>query len=62
MSHKCIICGKKDMTGNNVSHSHRKTKRKFRANLQNVRIILDGARHKELVCTSCIKAGKIQKA
>lgn len=62
MSHKCVICGKKDMSGNNVSHSNRKTKRRFRANLQNVNIILKGVKHKELVCTSCIKAEKIQKA
>ena len=33
MSRICQITGKKVMTGNNVSHSHRKTKRKFYPNL-----------------------------
>ena len=34
MSRICDITGKKVMVGNNVSHSNRKTKRKFYPNLQ----------------------------
>ena len=34
MSKICAITGKKPMVGNNVSHSNRKTKRKFYPNLQ----------------------------
>lgn len=33
MSKSCQITGKKAMTGNNVSHSKRRTKRKFNVNL-----------------------------
>ena len=33
MSKICQITGKKAMVGNNVSHSNRKTKRKFHINL-----------------------------
>lgn len=33
MSKICEITGKKAMVGNNVSHSNRKTKRKFNVNL-----------------------------
>ncbi len=33
MSKVCQISGKKAMVGNNVSHSNRKTKRKFNVNL-----------------------------
>ena len=33
MSKICQITGKKAMVGNNVSHSNRKTKRKFNVNL-----------------------------
>lgn len=33
MSRICSITGKKAMVGNNVSHSQRKTKRKFSVNL-----------------------------
>ena len=34
MSRVCQITGKKVVSGNNVSHSNRKTKRKFYPNLQ----------------------------
>lgn len=34
MSKICEITGKKVMSGNNVSHSHSKTRRKFYPNLQ----------------------------
>ncbi len=33
MSKMCQITGKKALTGNNVSHSKRRTKRKFNVNL-----------------------------
>jgi large subunit ribosomal protein L28 len=34
MSRICEITGKKVISGNNVSHSHTKTRRKFHPNLQ----------------------------
>ncbi len=34
MSRVCQITGKKTISGNNISHSHIKTKRKFHPNLQ----------------------------
>ena len=34
MSRVCLITGKKVVSGNNVSHSNKKTKRKFYPNLQ----------------------------
>ena len=34
MSKICQLTGKKAQTGNNVSHSKRRTKRKFKVNLQ----------------------------
>lgn len=37
MSKICQITGKRAMVGNNVSHSKRRTKRKFKANLFNRR-------------------------
>lgn len=36
MSRRCELTGKSVMTGNNVSHSHRKTRRRFLPNLCNV--------------------------
>jgi large subunit ribosomal protein L28 len=45
-----------------VSHSHRRTKRRWNPNIQRVRAIVDGSPKRLYVCTSCIKAGKVQKA
>ena len=62
MSRICEICGKKPLTGNNVSHAHNVTKRRFNPNLQRVRAVLNGRTRKIKVCTSCIKSGKVIKA
>jgi large subunit ribosomal protein L28 len=37
MSKVCQVTGKKPVVGNNVSHSHRRTRRRFLPNLQNHR-------------------------
>ncbi len=62
MSKICEICGKKPMFGNNVSHAHNLTKRRFNPNLQKVRAIYNGGVKKIKVCTKCIKAGHVVKA
>ena len=62
MSKMCEICGKKPMVGNNVSHAHNVTKRRFNPNLQRVRNVSNGQVKKMMVCTSCIKSGNVVKA
>lgn len=62
MSRMCEICGKKPLTGNNVSHAHNVTKRRFNPNLQKVRALYNGKVKKMVVCTSCIKSGLVVKA
>ena len=62
MSKACEICGKKPMVGNNVSHAHNVTKRRFKPNLQNVRAMDKGRVRKMSVCTTCIKSGAVVKA
>jgi large subunit ribosomal protein L28 len=57
----CEICGKKPMVGSNVSHAHNVTKRRFLPNLQTVRARVNGRVKKVTLCTSCLKAGKVQK-
>ncbi len=37
MTRVCQVTGKRTITGNNVSHAHNKTKRKFLPNLHNRR-------------------------
>jgi large subunit ribosomal protein L28 len=41
MARKCPITGKAVQVGNNVSHSNRKTKRRFLPNLQTVSLLSD---------------------
>jgi large subunit ribosomal protein L28 len=50
------------MVGNNVSHAHNVTKRRFNPNLQRVRTISKGQVKKIVACTSCIKSGYVVKA
>ena len=40
MSRVCQLTGKRPITGNNVSHSNRKTKRRFLPNLHNKRFYI----------------------
>jgi len=62
MSKKCAICGKGQVSGNNVSHSNRHTRRKWNANIQSVKIAGAGGTTRINVCTKCIRAGKVTKA
>ena len=62
MSKKCAICGKGQVSGNNVSHSNRHTRRKWNANIQLVKINENGAVKHVKVCTKCLRSGKITKA
>lgn len=61
MAKVCEICGKRPMFGNNVSHAHNITKRRFVPNLQRVRALVDGSPKRIMVCTSCLKRGKVTK-
>lgn len=42
MSRICQVTGKRPVTGNNVSHSHIKTKRRFLPNLHSHRFWVEG--------------------
>jgi large subunit ribosomal protein L28 len=46
-----------------VSHSHRRTSRRWNPNVQTVRALIGpGTRRRVTVCTSCLKAGKVTRA
>ncbi len=56
----CDVCGKGPGFGMNVSHSHRRTHRRWDPNIQPVRAqVAPGTVRKLNVCTSCLKAGKV---
>ena len=52
---KCQVCGKKPLSGNNVSFSMRHTKRKWRPNLQKTLLLKDGKLQKMKVCSRCLR-------
>ena len=41
MARRCDLTGKGVMTGNNVSHAHNRTRRRFLPNLQDVTVMSD---------------------
>jgi large subunit ribosomal protein L28 len=59
---QCAICGKHPSVGNNVSHANNKTKRRWNPNLQEVRSATAGGVQRILVCTRCIRSGKVRKS
>ncbi|MCH8956440.1 50S ribosomal protein L28 [candidate division KSB1 bacterium] len=62
MAKRCDICGKGPMVGNNVSHAHNTTKRRWLPNLKRIRAKIDGQVKRIRVCTQCIKSGRVVKA
>jgi len=62
MSRVCSICEKGRTSGNNVSHSNRRTRRTFNANVQKIKVVEDGVVKNEYVCARCLKSGKVERA
>ena len=71
----CEICGKKTQFGNKVARRGLPKKqggiglkttgisrRKFKPNIQKVRVEVNGGVRRMKVCTSCLAAGKVKKA
>ncbi len=59
---KCEICGKSVQFGENVSHSHLKTKKMWHPNVKKIRVLENSQVVRKNVCTKCIKSGAVQKA
>lgn len=59
---KCEICGKGISFGINVSHSHIRTNRVWKPNLQRVKALVNGTPKRIDVCTRCLRSGKVQRA
>lgn len=62
MAANCDVCGKSPGFGHSISHSHRRTKRRWNPNIQSVRTVEGGTPKRVKVCTSCLKAGKVARA
>jgi len=61
MSKKCAVTGRRTRTGNNRSHAMNYSKRKFKSNLQKVRIMVDGKPQNVYVSARALKSGKVQR-
>ena len=63
MPRVCSVSGKKTLSGNNRSHSLHATKKKWKANLQKVKVIDENGQVKRVyVSARALKSGKIQRA
>jgi large subunit ribosomal protein L28 len=61
MAARCDICGKGPSTGFSVSHSHRKTKRRWLPNLHSMKVLRNGGVKRMRVCSACLSANKVTK-
>lgn len=62
MSRKCEVCGKEPLKAAKLTFSHKQIVHRQAPNLQTVRVMENGAVKKMTVCSSCLKANKVQKA
>ena len=61
MSRQCEICGKTPLKSAKLSFSHKQNVKRQAPNLQSVKVSVNGTVKRINVCTSCLKAGKVQK-
>ncbi|HDR3897650.1 TPA: 50S ribosomal protein L28 [Bacillus cereus] len=61
MARVCSITGRKARSGNSRSHAMNATKRKWGANLQKVRVRIDGKVQRVYVSARALKSGKIER-
>jgi large subunit ribosomal protein L28 len=51
----CDVCGKGPQYGHNVSHSKRRTNRRWNPNIQQMLLEVNGQRRKVSICTRCLR-------
>ncbi|NLK20962.1 MAG: 50S ribosomal protein L28 [Epulopiscium sp.] len=59
---KCDICQKSAHFGIQVSHSHRRSNKKWKPNIKNVKVLVNGARKTLHVCTRCLRSNTVTRA
>ena len=62
MARACDVCGKQRSVGHNVSHANNKSKRVWRPNLQRVHALVGAGAKRLLVCTRCLRSGRVRKS
>ncbi len=61
MAKECYFTGRKARTGNQRSHAMNKSKRRFGANLQKVRVMIDGKPQRVWASARALKSGKVER-
>ncbi|ELK7957518.1 50S ribosomal protein L28 [Listeria monocytogenes] len=61
MAKECVITGCKSRSGNKRSHAMNSSKRTWKANLQKVRILVNGKPKKVWVSARALKSGKVER-
>lgn len=61
MAKECYFTGRRSRSGNNRSHALNANKRTFGANLQKVRIMVDGEPKRVWVSARALKSGKVER-
>ena len=61
MARKCVITGKKASYGNSRSHAMNANRRSWGANLQKVRILVNGKPKRVYVSARALKSGKVER-
>ena len=59
---KCEVCGKGVSFGIQVSHSHRRSNRMWKANVRKVKAVVNVTNKSVYVCSRCLRAGKVERA
>jgi large subunit ribosomal protein L28 len=62
MSKQCDVCGKTPLKANKVCFSHKHHAYRQEPNLQPMKTVINGATKRIKICTSCLKANKVQRA
>lgn len=61
MARKCVITGRSTGSGNTRSHALNSNRRKWKANVQKARILVDGKPQRVYVSTRALKSGKVKR-
>ncbi|GEK57352.1 50S ribosomal protein L28 [Marinococcus halophilus] len=61
MSRRCYVTGKGPKSGNKRSHANNATKRRWGANVQKVRILVNGKPKRVYVSARALKSGKVTR-
>jgi len=59
---KCELCGKVHQQGFKISHSYQGFKRTFQPNLHKTKVKIKGRVKTVMLCTKCLRSGKMPKA